>query len=181
MADKVARKVDPRRSTKNAVCTGLAFVLLAVLYRVFANMPSGATASPIDNAPSVPLLAREAAPTARPIIIQIPDALPRDLFDGTAAFPPEVASAPRPTTAPAVRPGTLDAHAAIAAEARNTIVLDATMLGSDPTALINGRQCRVGNVVKGFTVKRIAADHVVIEREGVMLKVSYAKPVNGRD
>jgi hypothetical protein len=36
-------------------------------------------------------------------------------------------------------------------------------------------------VVKGFTVKRIAADHVVIEREGVMLKVSYAKPVNGRD
>ena len=43
MADKVAKKVDPRRSTKNAVCTGLAFVLLAVLYRVFANMPSGAT------------------------------------------------------------------------------------------------------------------------------------------
>ena len=182
MAEKITTKIDRHRSTKNAVCTGLAFVLVAVLYRMFSNTPAGATASPIDNQASAASVALGPSPTLRPVIVEIPDALPRDLFDGSAAFPPEVVSAPAPTTVPTkVKPSVIDAHAAIAAEARNTIVLDATMLGSDPTALINGRQCRVGNVVKGFTVKRIAADHVVIERDGVRLKVSYVKPGNGRD
>jgi hypothetical protein len=182
MADKIVTKVDRHRSKKNAICTGLAFVLVAVLYRMFSNAPAGATASPLDNTPAAASASIEPVPALRPVIVEIPDALPRDLFDGSAAFPPEVVSAPAVTTAPtAVKPSAVDARAAIAADARNTIVLDATMLGSDPTALINGRQCRVGNVVKGFTVKRIAADHVVIERDGVRLKVSYVKPDNGRE
>lgn len=186
MADQVTRKRDPRQSTKNAVCVGLAIVLIAVVIRMFGNTPSGASASAIPEAgassPAAGDSAGSAAPALRPLVIEIPDALPRDLFDVNAAFPPETPAKPVPTTMPTVKASTVaEDHAAIAAEARATIVLDATMLGSDPTALINGRQCRVGNVVKGFTVTRIAADHVVIERGGVKLRVSYAKPGNGHE
>jgi hypothetical protein len=177
--------VDRRRSTKNAVCIGLALVLVAVLFRAFGSTPSGASASPVgNNAPAPSAVGNPSITPARPIVIEIPDALPRDLFDASTAFPPEVAAV-KPATAPATvavkSPTAADERAAIAAEARNTIILDATILGANPTALINGRRCRVGNVVKGFTVRQIAADHVVIERGGVRLKVSYANAGNAKD
>jgi hypothetical protein len=182
MEVKTVNKVDRHRSMKNAICTGLALVLLAVLVRAFGNTPSGASASLGAGNGSVPDPAADPrSPAARAITIEIPDTLPRDLFDASAAFPPEVPVS-TVTATPTTKPhSAADDRAAIAAEARGTIVLDATMLGSDPTALINGRQCRVGNVVRGFTVKKIAADHVVIERDGVRLKVSYAKPGNAKD
>jgi hypothetical protein len=181
MAVKTVNKFDPRRSTKNAVCAGLVLVLMAVLFRAFGNTPSGASASPAAKHGSVPFPAGDPHPAAaRAITIEIPDVLPRDLFDASAAFPHEVPVSTAST--PATKPTSVtDDRAAIAAEARSTIVLDATMLGSDPTALINGRQCRVGNVVRGFTVKKIAADHVIIERDGVKLQVSYAQSGNARD
>jgi hypothetical protein len=166
------------------VCVGLALVLVAVLFRAFGGTPSGASASPVgNNAPAPFAVGNPSITPARPIVIEIPDALPRDLFDASAAFPPEVAVKPAtaPTTVAVQSPTAADERAAIAAEARNTIILDATILGANPTALINGRRCRVGNVVKGFTVRQIAADHVVIERGGVRLKVSYANSGNAKD
>jgi hypothetical protein len=183
MEVKTVNKFDRHRSMKNAICIGLALVLLAVLFRAFGSTPSGASASPGAGNGSAPSQSADLhSPAAQAITIEIPDTLPRDLFDASVAFPPEVPVSSTAPTTPATKPhSAADDRAAIAAEARSTIVLDATMLGSDPTALINGRQCRVGNVVKGFTVRKIAADHVVIERDGVRLKVSYAKPGNAKD
>jgi hypothetical protein len=181
MAVKTVNKFDRRRSTKNALCTGLALVLLAVLFRAFGNAPSAAPASPAARNGSVPAAAGDPTRSAaRAIAIEIPDVLRRDLFDASAAFPPAVPVST--ASGPATRPRSVaDERAAIEAEARGTIVLEATMLGTVPTALINGRRCRVGEVVKGFTLKRIAADHVVIERDGVQLLVRYAQPGNARD
>jgi len=55
---------------------------------------------------------------------------------------------------------------AVRAQARE-LSLQSTMLGSRPTALINGQVLRTGDGINGFRVKRIASDRCVVSKGGV--------------
>ncbi len=48
-----------------------------------------------------------------------------------------------------------------------SLSLQSTMLGSSPTALINGQVLREGECVSGFRLKRIAWDCCTVSRDGV--------------
>jgi len=55
---------------------------------------------------------------------------------------------------------------AIRAQA-DDLSLQSTMLGSSPTALINGQVLRQGDYVSGFQIKRIAANRCLVCKDGV--------------
>ncbi len=59
------------------------------------------------------------------------------------------------------------AHAAVIRAQARGLALQSTMLGSPPTALINGQVLGVGDSINGFLVKGIASDNCVVSKEGV--------------
>jgi hypothetical protein len=49
--------------------------------------------------------------------------------------------------------------------------LQTTMMGSQPTAMVNGEMVREGSVVAGFRVLSIEARRMIVEREGIKLEI----------
>jgi hypothetical protein len=49
--------------------------------------------------------------------------------------------------------------------------LQSTMMGAQPTAMVNGEMVREESVVAGFRVLRIEARRMIIEREGIKLEI----------
>ncbi len=86
---------------------------------------------------------------------------------------PPVASDPAPlqsnVAAPAVPPPA-------PADPAPRLVLQFTMLGTNPSALINSRVVHVGDVVEGYRVVRIEAVSVTLERDGNTYPLNMAKP-----
>jgi len=57
--------------------------------------------------------------------------------------------------------------------------LQFTMLGADPSALINSRVVRVGDIIEGYRVNRIDAVTVTLEKNGIKYPLNMAKPDKG--
>jgi hypothetical protein len=165
----------PRKSkVKNAAVWGLSLVLAAVLFRQFGGSSSAPAAT---KAAALVPPAKLAA--GAPLRLTIPDALPRDLFNVAAVFPREAATptlsgGPKAEDAP-------DLRATVVAEAQRSIVFQAILLGPEPKAMINGTLCRVGQVIKGFSVRKIEDRRIILEKQGIELVVPLASPANGRD
>src|SRR5688500_5292927 len=163
----------PRKSNvKNKAVWGLLLVLAAVLFRQFGGSSSAPVAA--NAAARVPH-GTAGTPTAVgvPIRLTIPDALPRDLFNTAAMFPREVAASTPSGPKAAASP---DLRAAVVADAQRSIVLQVIVLGPEPKAMINGTLCRVGQVIKGFSVRKIEDQRITLEKQGIELVVPLASP-----
>lgn len=66
-------------------------------------------------------------------------------------------------------------YRAILAQARS-LSLQSTMLGSAPTALINGQVLRQGDYISGFLVKSIASNRCVVSKDGVDIELRMDRP-----
>ena len=169
----------PRKSNvKHKAVWGLLLVLAAVLFRQFGGSSSAPRAT--KAAARVPhgTAGAPAAVVGAPLRLTIPDALPRDLFNTASMFPREAASSTPSGTKAAETP---DLRAAVVADAQRSIVVQAIVLGAEPKAMINGTLCRVGQVVKGFSVRKIEDRRIVLEKQGIELVVPLASLTNGRD
>jgi hypothetical protein len=101
-----------------------------------------------------------------------PMELARDPFTSPLVFPPP--------TAPVITPPEVEDEAKIRAAKTEELVrairanvkLNGTFLGAQPQAIINGKPCRVGDMVHGFEIKRIGARDVIVEKDGIQLLVS---------
>ena len=49
--------------------------------------------------------------------------------------------------------------------------LQSTMMGSQPSAMVNGEVVQEGSVVAGFSVLKIEAHEIIVEREGIRLEI----------
>lgn len=65
-------------------------------------------------------------------------------------------------------------EALIRAQAQS-LALQSTMLGSSPSALINGRVLHVGDVISGFALTQIDTQTVTLTREGVTVTLQMMK------
>jgi hypothetical protein len=52
-----------------------------------------------------------------------------------------------------------------------SLKLESTMLGSEPTAMVNSQMVREGDVIAGFHVLKIEARELIVEREGIRLAI----------
>jgi hypothetical protein len=52
-----------------------------------------------------------------------------------------------------------------------SLKLDSTMMGAEPTAMVNGQMVREGDVIAGFHVLRIETRELIVEREGIKLAI----------
>lgn len=68
----------------------------------------------------------------------------------------------------------LDQMAAIRVQAR-ALNLQGTMLGSTPTALINGQPMHVGGAIRGFVITEITPNACRLTREGVAVELRMKK------
>jgi len=49
--------------------------------------------------------------------------------------------------------------------------LQSTVMGPQPSAMVNGEMVREGSVVAGFRVLKIEARRMIVEREGIKLAI----------
>jgi len=66
----------------------------------------------------------------------------------------------------------LDSLVADAAELR----LQSTIMGAEPTALVNGKLVREGDVVALFRVVKIEARGIIVEQKGIKLEIQFNAP-----
>jgi hypothetical protein len=52
-----------------------------------------------------------------------------------------------------------------------SLKLESTMMGSQPTAMVNGQMVREGDVIAGFRVLNIESRELIVEREGIRLAI----------
>ncbi len=55
--------------------------------------------------------------------------------------------------------------------AADALRLQGTVMGTAPTAVVNGREVKEGDVVGGFGVVKIETGGIVVERDGVRLRI----------
>jgi hypothetical protein len=171
-----------KRDPKRAVVMGVLGLVLFVLGgRLVLKQigPSAATAAAVKATPKTakkPLApgvgkaaaeaaARSAATAAQKVLLD------RDLFrPNPAFFPPAKPAAPAVSTAKVVQDDPAARQAAakkkVLAEA-HSLGLQTTMVGSSPTAMINGQVLRVGDVIRGFQVVEISSRSCTLVKDEV--------------
>lgn len=113
--------------------------------------------------------------TARPVIrVELADTIERDLFT------PDVAKYARVNKPSVIEPAggksapvTADepSQAELAHQASKDLVLQTTMLGETPRAMISGQVLSPGQKIRGFTLKSVMPRHVVLELNGIQIKL----------
>ena len=140
-----------------------------------ANAGSGtATPSP-EGEGAVATMAASNKPAFREAVkIDIPTRLPRDLFaldpTGYARVPNEQPDIRPPEKSPDKSTDDNQAASDFANAARG-LVLQTTILGDQPRAMISGQVLRPGQTIKGFVLRKVLPRQVVLERDGVELKL----------
>ena len=166
-------KTGPKKRPA-VIIGGLVIVLGAVCVRFVMPSPTAASAAgprrgkPDARQASGPAQARPASAVEMNWSMQ----LKRDPFTSAVVFPP-------PTKTPVAEPEAPDEAKIRAAKTeelvrtvRANVKLNGTFLGAQPQAFINGKPCRVGDVVAGFVVKQIGARDVIVEKDGIQLLVA---------
>jgi len=169
---------------KAVVLAGLAGVLLLLGVRMVVQRLGGPdeaqAAPPVAKATSAAAQdgaggragASEATHRPRPLPVE-PQPITRDLFQANEMYFPKVdprltkTQVEEPPDAPPQDPQRL-LREAIRAQAR-TLLLQATISGRRPAAIINDTMVTRGETVAGFRVTKIAAESVTVEKDGVTL------------
>ena len=99
----------------------------------------------------------------------------RDLFASNERFFPKVQPKPQASEGPGEAPGgrkdPVELRRAIRDQAR-ALKLQCTVGGATPTAIINGMMVAEGAKINGFTVRKITARAVTVEKESITLTLS---------
>jgi hypothetical protein len=172
---------DVKRDKKRAALLGV-LVLVAgiVIARQFLSQtPQPASAASVSQAyqprPAVQADATGAPKVAKPFV-RVDKKISRDIFaPNTDYFPVEAAPVPQKivTSAPTTQEAT-----SVETMVRNlaqSLQLQSTMLGDQPTAIINGRVLKAGDSLKQFKVVSISTDQVVLERNGIEVTLEMKK------
>jgi hypothetical protein len=110
--------------------------------------------------------------TTRELALEIPPPVMRDLFE---LDPNRYKRTSKPAdlpTDPKLAPGISDYQRQVAVvSAARALRLQSIVEGEDPLVLIDGQLLRTGQVVKGFTIQSIEARAVVLEMEGVRVRL----------
>lgn len=59
----------------------------------------------------------------------------------------------------------------VSQEAQTTLRLESVLLGESPLAIVNGRVCRVGSRLEGFTVIAIGSGSITVSRHGFEIEL----------
>ncbi len=59
----------------------------------------------------------------------------------------------------------------VSQEAQTKLRLESVLLGESPLAIVNGRVCRVGSRLDGFTVIAIGSDSITVSRHGFEIEL----------
>lgn len=130
--------------------------------------------------PAAVAAAGEGAPAAvafasrKTVRVDLPDSLSRDPFQiDPTGYPrvekPEVIKVAEKSVAKPVDEKS-DA-AALVAKAAHGLSLQTTILGDAPRALINGQLLAPGDKIRGFELKRVMPREVILEMNGVELRL----------
>ena len=156
------------------IITGLAIVLGAVCVRFLLPSPSKASAAGPKRGKAD---ARQAGGPALPrpassVEMNWPMELKRDPFVSTLVFPPPIKATPvQPEVEDEAKLRAMKTEELVRA-VRAHVKLNGTFLGAQPQAFINGKPCKVGDVVHGFVVRQIGARDVIVEKDGIQLLVT---------
>jgi hypothetical protein len=152
IANPATAAKPPRR--RGAWVVGLAMVLAAVVTRwMLALLASaGAAEPPTPDFPPSMAHGRQAR-----VVVDWPVVVERDPFHSDRVIPANA--------------GAKDA-VALAQEAKQTLRFTGSILGEHPKAMVNGRLFAKGDVVSGFRIQQIEKRQIVVERDGVSVRVT---------
>lgn len=147
---------------KLAWVIGLSLVLAALVTRWMLGLPASAGAA-VGAAPDEDALAYPATMTWTRhgrIVVDWPVVVQRDPFRSDRVIPSNHAANVKADAA------------ALAEEARQTLRFTGSILGEQPKAIVNGRLFRKGDVVSGFRILQIEKRQIVVERDGVSVRIT---------
>lgn len=166
---------NPRKLAIIAVLLSAAMLLWGRL--LLKQVPRTATAEP--GAVEVVAVSEPAGSPAEaaplPVVyVDLPEHLPRDLFSFGAeggGWATKINSGPMQEK---LVPKRSDEHLRSAAvrKAAEQLELQSVVTGEQPRAVINGRLFAPGDVCDGFTLIEVARRHVLLEQNGVIVRLS---------
>lgn len=187
-----------RDKKKAAALTALAALAIFFVARaVLKSSPRPAAAAPSMAAPAEPPSGAPAAPKRSPdrrardeareqYVAEMDRRITRDLFrPNPDYFPLESASAPARTEPPGAgwfaqgaewvdqkraQQEQQQAQQRLVEQQAQALSLESTILGTTPTALINGRVLKVGDTVNGFEIVSIQSDTCTLVKDGVRVE-----------
>lgn len=154
----------------------LAFGLLLWGRFLMNKVPRTAVAEPGVVVASVPSIVSpgEAIATRRSVQLSLYRTLDRNVFDLDARGYPRI---PKDDVDIQVqeksvgKPVDESERAKAVREATRGLTLQSTMLGARPRAIISGRVLYAGDRLNGFVLSSIHARHVIVEKDGVQVRV----------
>ena len=141
---------------KLAWVIGLSVVLAALVARWMLMLPASAEAA---EQPTPDFPASMARSRLARVVVDWPVVVERDPFHSDKVIPSGHAGNPK-------------SDAALAEEARQALRFTGSILGEQPKAIVNGRLYRKGDVVSGFRILQIEKTQIVVERNGVSVRVT---------
>ena len=176
---RIKRRLGADRK-QAAIVLGLAAVLLLLWGRLLLkNVPRTALADPADQASAAAADNPDPIPGAsahrRVVRVELPDHVTRDLFAlDWSRFPRADAGAGSVRTGPKSGDGPADEGAGTVAvmQAAQALKLQSTVLGESPRALINGRFVAPGQMIEDFVLKEVGPREVVLEKEGIEVRLA---------
>ncbi len=108
------------------------------------------------------------------VVMTMPTDLPRDVFalDKTAYRKAKSTSTRKYEPKPQADTPDKEFRVARAIEAARDLRLEGVIFGDDPSVIINGELLRQGQTIEGFTIHKIEERKVVLEMDGVHIRMS---------
>lgn len=135
--------------------------------------PTAAVVASLDGAADSPK--RTATPGRITVAATLPDSPGRDLFAlAEGAFErvrKPVVETPAVEAKSPPKPVDVVDEAALVRQAAKGLVLQSTVFGESPTALISGELISPGQTIRGFTLKKIEQRQVVLEKNGIEVRL----------
>lgn len=183
MHEKMRQLVDRVRHDRKLAVMGVLVLVAMLLWGrllLLDNVPRTATADPTAEAEGsqaqpepVPTVSTQRR--GAPVPVHLAERLPRDLFNFASpelawAGPKNRDGGPNNERSTPDRSDEQLRSAAVRAAARR-LELRSVVMSELPFAVIDGRVLRVGEEVEGFTLLEIAERHVLLERNGVIVRL----------
>lgn len=170
MAQVTAQSSPAPRARIWVVAGSLLLVGAAALFRALGASPQAAAgmAAPAMPGGTAGATASETGRTKPTFIVDWEPVLHRDLFDATM-FVAEASPAAQPVAAAPEAPR--PSMAMLVAEARSKLMLQATMVGPRPIAIINGQTHHLGDTVNGYRITRIEQRRIAVVRDDIELEI----------
>lgn len=181
IVDQIVRELKADRKKLGLVIGLVAVGLLLWGRLLLKDVPRTATATPPIAAATAGGEAPAEVPAidtrrqyAETVIVRIPPDLPRDMFAmDTSSYRKTEIDAPVPLE-PKVQSPAVDKEfrRAKVREAASGLQLEGIVLGEQPAAIINGELFQAGQTVEGFLVTEIEDRKVVLEMDGIRVRMS---------